>query len=175
MLNFGSLSQAKKMKVKKLCILTPWLKRQVMFSMLLQKIIIWPSVQTIPHNLKKQKDAAYPQSPLHNTAWVIFRKQTKPQPSPIPREAPDARGCPGVSQSCPMPRHPTELLLLLASSFLSFLQTPWSPKGKLENFMRQKFSCLMCSFRTQMVLKMLGFFCCWSKGHFLFYLIPYIG
>lgn len=62
LLSFGSLSQAKEMKVKKICILMPWLKRQVMFSMLLQQIVISPSVQTVPHNCKIKKDAAYPVS-----------------------------------------------------------------------------------------------------------------
>lgn len=46
MLSFGSLSQAKELKVKKICILMPWLKRQVMFSMLVQKIVILPSAET---------------------------------------------------------------------------------------------------------------------------------
>lgn len=74
-----------------------------MFSMLLEKIVISPSVQTIAHSCNKNKDTACLQSPLHNTAWVTFKEQTKPQPSPIPREPPNAWGCPGVSQFSPVP------------------------------------------------------------------------
>lgn len=139
-------------------------------NMLLQKTLILPSVQLTPHNLKENKDAAHQQSLLQNTAWAIFIKQTKPSTYPHPQGDAWCLGLPWCPPSCPAPCHPREPLLLLASSFLSFLQTAWSPTGKPEDFMRQKkFPCLMYSSRAQMVLQMIAF-CHWPNPHFLFIL-----
>lgn len=136
-------------------------------NMLLQKTLISPSVQLTPHNLKENKDAAHQQSLLHNTAWGHLQKADQTlnlSPSPGRCLMP---GTALVSPMYPVPCHPREPLLLLASSCLSFLQTAGSPTGKPEDFMKQeKFPCLMCSSRSQIVLQMSAF-CHWLNPHFL--------